>query len=365
MRKQTEKKEIEKEKGVQFISLSNRKNNKSERVKQKRVRNRRQFTKRSSTELFVRSNNLEHIPFIIESEDVCENAVDIIKDIYPIIKDDISIFMSPTFTEYTQPIEFLRWMMECYTELYEEWEITEELDKFVIRRCINYPIDAVGYSLELKFINEVSDKRMRNLLISCFSLLKKFGVPFWEHQYGIEAAEQIINDQLEEALMQKNDNRNEEEIQYLEDGLQEIKDMESLAKELDDNTVTIEQFIEAKNNYIKENEIHKDITDFFSKFEEFVVMEDSLMNYIFSFDYELEDGNPIMPYEYAQIAYNLCDSSAVGQQLNEFSTMNYNESGALPFRNEIVNEVEGVLKDFPFKYVELLNLSIKLERIFM
>ena len=75
MRKETEKK-IEKNKVRErktkssLLSSENRKDNIKRRVKSKRLRNGKQLEKRNTTELFLRSNNLKNLPFVIDSLDV-------------------------------------------------------------------------------------------------------------------------------------------------------------------------------------------------------------------------------------------------------------------------------------------------------
>ena len=356
MRKETEKTKVRRAKSI-LVSSRYREDNNDRRVNTRKLRSSRTNRKTSSVEFFIRSNNLKELQPIISSPYIHENAEQIIKDIYPIIKDDISIFINKEITKETKPIDFLSWMMRCYTELYDEWEIVKT-SKYIIRRFIDYDIEPIGYSVEIKFVKSIKDRILYELLIGAFSLLKKKNVPFWDN-YSIEMTHDTIYSELEELLMEKE--RDESHIEYLEDGMKELSDMENLINEIKHNNMTYDEFVAIKNNFIKTTK-YESLVNFFNYLEDFLKIDDNIFNYSLYFHSDVDEGNPIMPFEYAQISYCLDDSNAVGWNLNQYSTSNYNEYGALPFRSVVENEVENAMSDYPYKYIEMLNLALRIEQ---
>ena len=369
MRKETEKK-IEKNKVRErktkssLLSSENRKDNIKRRVKSKRLRNGKQLEKRNTTELFLRSNNLKNLPFVIDSLDVNISAEDIIRDIYPMIQDDISFFISPNITSETPPIEFLRWMMQCYTDIYGEWEITKDGNKYQLKRLIAYDIDAVGYSVETEFLGRVEDIEMFNLLITSLSLMRSVGVPFWDGTYAVEMAQEMIDMDIEELESMDDKDVDKEEFEGLKKGKKELIVMEGLINRIIADKVTFEDFIISKNELIEKKELDKSIVDLFNCLEKFLKIDDNILNYSCFYDSDLDDGHPVMPHEYAHIAYSLDDNSAIGYRLNQSSSDSYNNYGALPFSCEVINEVEDIVSDYPHKYIELLNLFVKVEQYY-
>jgi len=157
--------------------------------------------------------------------------IKIIKDIYPIIKDDISIFAgTKLFNEQTPPYEVLQWMIERFSDIvnHNDWEIVNAIDEYVIE--IHQPYDDIpeqGHSFQFYTMYNLREQypHVYEIFFHICSFLKhKIGLETWkdnELEYAIDICEQEVLNQ--EELMDDIDvDAYKESIKFYQEGPPEI-----------------------------------------------------------------------------------------------------------------------------------------------
>jgi len=314
---------------------------------------------------FLTSNSLKSINNIKLSSMIGEGLFNdslsqVIKDIYPIIKDDISIFMQPNFSENTDEADFLHWMLSCYEELYadEQWSLIYG-DKWILIRSIDYPIPEENTCPEFRFLytkeSHKDYQRINNLFIMFLSLSFRRGNAMWWDNHFHDMAIDQISERVEETISDPK-YFDKEEINNIKDAMNESEFLASLQAEIKGNTVSLKEFKGLINEFKPLNTIERRCIETFKNVIDTMNMGINPNNYSFVFLSEEEYHTPLTPACYSYFGWALDDEGGwIGSDVSMYMTSCWNEGGTSPFRDVIFNEKEKEFSDNPFLYTSMMN----------
>jgi hypothetical protein len=343
-------------------SITNSNRNKIKHSK----RNHRKTRKSLANVNFLTTNSLKSlssikISSITETSPFYGQVTQVIEDIYPLIADDISVFMQPNFGVDTDPADFLQWMLECYEDLYSDdnWSITNE-NKWILVRARDYPILEDNTCPEFRFLytkeKHEDYQRINNLFILFLSLVYQNNGAMWWNSYFHDMTTDQIFDRYEET---KTDPKyfEKETIEEIKDTVKEIEFLASLQKEIEANTITLVEFKGLINEFKPINTVEKRCIETFKNVIDTVSLGVNPAEYSFSFESEEEYSPPLKPCDYSIFSWEVCeDGGLIGLDISMYMTSYWNEGGTSPFRDLIINEKEDSgLKEEPFMYYQMME----------
>jgi hypothetical protein len=297
--------------------------------------------------------------------------LDLIKTLYPIMKEDLSVFLhTAVFNEETQPIEFLNWMLNLYEEIHHEpyWEIAEDN---TIYRTFDYGHEENGRSVAMSFLPRMKsdNDKWYKFLTGMFMLLDSLGIPFWwdddEYGYAIEITEGGIEEYKSEIkdmkgaydTIEKEKAAIKEVRGYIRSIKDDLKMHEVVAKEIQKDIQEGEFNHSLYNEMVARTPLEKSCREFIDKALEFhhKYSNDNLMRYVHYVDSELEEGTPISPDKYCAIGWNYGDEDEIASNMSMLTQSNWQEYGSVPFRfvEEGNEDVSPSL--MPYAWMELLG----------
>lgn len=330
------------------------------------IGNRREKNKtNSNVELFA-IDCLKELPPIkiksllkLEQFEYVDSIIDLIRDIYPHIKDDISIFL-PTkiFNEKTDPHDFFDWIISRYLEVnkFTDWAIEYSGDKYYLVCYEDMDISVDGHSVSASFLEELryKNRKLHNLFIGFLSLLHhKFNVPMWFDDYSdTNSGLDFLKDEIDNDIDDEEFKEIKALIKKYEKGV-----INTIAQEIKSLYISVENFKFALNNYNPTKDTNKKQLNFLKKWVSLFDYNCSFLDFIYVSKKESEDGIPPTPENYAGINWELNTSK---DRLADFIEWNYqsmceNSFDIIPFRKVIVNNEDSSHSDFPKKYVEMLD----------
>ena len=202
--------------------------------------------KKSSPIKSISANNVSFLQsaFVFGRYRDVKESVDIvklIKDVYPLIAEDISIFEHELTTKHEDPIEFGKWMYQGFNDVHPQndayFSYDEKGDFYEAREIHTKDhIDNSGKSAGIKWIEDLEQSEDRDILLMTLNLLWNIGCPFYFAQFNGEIH---LDDEIENTIMMwsEEDQLEPEQIQWIKD----YKDL-TLAKEIinyDNNLITL------------------------------------------------------------------------------------------------------------------------------
>lgn len=282
-------------------------------------------------------------------------------DIYPFVKDDISIFSeSIIFNEKTKPEEFLIWMLQCYQEIYPEKIVsitTNKFDDFALITYCDYAIQERSYSVSLSFLEKLKDKNivLFQLIIEYLANLRnQLNVPFWFDNHDFENAVEYSEGMIEEI------NPDDEEV-YLQHKYELDKYKDGIVAEIEiaikNSSCLFDELLKKLGSYKPKNDKEGKIIKILEEnllifnydlnFNRFIHYSDSDMN---------QESWPATPFDYAIFGWELDDSiDEVAFFIQESFQNTVNEYGIIPFRYHEINNSDLKPSNFPYDYIQLLN----------
>ena len=369
--KKTIKNKNSKKKRTQFDSFNNNRICKNKRI----TRNRKKSFKNVAFTNFYRTNNLKELTnleyqFILKKGLFSENQTpeQVIKEIYPYIKNDVSIFLhTKNFTEETKPIEFLSWMINSFNEVCEDnWDILYEDEKYHLEIFYDYDCPDSGYSAELKFLETIEEKDLNcfGLLIDLFGLFHaKLSIPFYFNCSDHENALQCAKDDFEELK----ENGDEDDIC----GYQENIDCYTsgtyyvYGEYIKNSKTTLIQLKSKVKSFKPKTELEKSVFNLLEKGLNLLDYKCNFFDFIHTTSEELEDSYAVYPFQYMMFGWDYDEDcgNRVPWFLNQDIQSCWNEGGTLPFRQEIINNEDVKISQFPIDYMDVLNSVFEIEKI--
>ena len=338
-------------------------------------------TKKNNTQISFLATTLNEIPHLKVDNTLGigifkdgGTAEQLIKDIYPIIKDDIDIFLhTKYFTEDTEPIDFAQWMltMYSYSQNNSNWSVEYEEDKFLLKTIVDYNNDEIGHSCELDFLPKLErvNLNLSEMLIGTFSLLyRKFDIPFYFNE-DIDHCVCIAEENISEMENEKDDD-DRAYVKHLKQQIEyyTVGDPIICGDKIKESGVSIEKLnsyvsvFKPKEDYeVRIIEIIKHSLEIINNYHE------PFHNYVHFTEEEKSDGLPGSPYGYAMMGW----SYSGGRFLNDILEQDMEDRfqsdcemfGTIPFRRLIVNNEHDKECKFPFEYLKLLNNLCSLEQV--
>jgi hypothetical protein len=149
------------------------------------------------------------------------DIVKLIKDVYPLIAEDISIFEHELTTKHEDPIEFGKWMYQGFNDIHPNndayFSYDTQGDFYEVREIHTKDhIDNSGKSAGIKWIEDLEESEDKHILLMTLNLLWEIGCPFYFMQYNGEIH---LDDEIENAIeMMVDDEALEpEQLQWIED----------------------------------------------------------------------------------------------------------------------------------------------------
>jgi hypothetical protein len=369
----------------QAVSQQNKLVNNRRSIFKNITRNNRKKGKSNAYVNFLTSNSLKKINCfdvisIISDNLINSSIIQIIKDIYPVIKDDISIFLhQKSFNENTSPAEFLHWMLSSYENVYSEcqWDIYSKNNKHHIIKVYDYDHNEMGQAISLDFLPFLKKENIHLYkMITCLlsNLYHKLNVPFYfdneEIDDAIEHIECEINDigneLLNTALSNEHKNEVRREIILMEETIQEhktgyAKEVENDIRKNFSNFSLIDLQIKIES-YLPESSKEKDCIIFLKEALKLFKYKDNLSKYVHIHQSEWENSIPITPNDYACMGWNYDDDNPVSKYLNMIHESNWNESGSVPYRYSEIDNEDVKPSKLPIDYLKVLELLCNVEK---
>ena len=367
--KTCEKKKEGRESISQFNKFTNSLGNKNRPL----TRSRRTKRKSATYVNFYTTNSLKDIKSLrldyLNQKGLFQDGVspiDLIKEYYPVMKNDISIFLhTKSFNENTDPIDFLDWMFRCYEELHTEAVWTME-DKG-IQRMYDYRIMEEGHSVGIDFYPTIKEENpmLYDLIAGILGLLNgQFQVPcFWNAD--IDYVKETVEVELEEMLEIKGKNRDKESIKRYRQYIKEYtkgnyKMVEEDIRETIFNGKLYKLF---KPKTKKEKACKKFIENALKLLTKYP--KTKFWNFIHTTEEELEEGSPVMPYDYCAIGWRYDDNyDPYSWHDMQCTQMNWENYGAIPFRYVRMNEEDDEPSKFPYEWIYLLEDLQEIARLY-
>jgi len=357
----------------QSISQFNSINNSRRNQKQPITRNRRAKGKSITYVNFLTTNSIRDIKSLkldyLNEKGLFQNGVspiDLIKKLYPIMKDDISIFLhSKSFNENTDPIDFLDWMFRCYEEIHSEaiWSIEDE----GIQRMYDYQIAEGGHSVGIDFYPTIKEENpmLYDLMVGIIGLLHgQFNVPcFWNADN--DYTDEMVEEELREMLEMKGADRDKKAIRIYKDYIKEYKTGNYKIVENDIKgssfNMKLYKLFKPKNNKEKScKEFIENALKLLAKYP-----ETKFWDFYHATEEEFNDGCPVMPSDYCAIGWRYEDDDDPYSRYDSQNTqINWENYGALPFRWIEMNEEDKEESYFPYEWIYLLNNLQEVARLY-
>ena len=351
---------IKRESISQFNRLTNNLGNKNRPISRNRG------TKRKSTAYvnFLTTNNLRKILSLeLDNKnqeglfDKKTSPLDYIKKLYPIMKDDISIFLhTKSFNENTTPAEFLDWMFRCYEEIHSEavWSIDEE----GIKRLYDYNIAEEGHSVGIDFYPMIKEENpmLYDLMVGIIGLLyNQFKIPcFWNADF--DCVEEMVDEELSELLLEKGKDRDKDSIRRYKHYIKEYT--KGNYKMVEDDikggsfNMKLYKLFKPKNDKEKACKIFIDWSlKLLTKYPKTKFWE-----FIHETGEETEEGSSVMPYDYCAIGWRYDDDAdPFSWHDSQQTQMMWENYGALPFRHIEMNDEDNKESRFPYDWIYALE----------
>ena len=336
-------------------------------------RNIKKKPKSNTTVSIFRIDNLKPINFLEMDYilkrglfEVGGNPSKIIEDIFPIIKEDIDVFLKEDiFSEDTQPVDFLYWMLLCYDDVKDNyWDITyyDRDEKFHIETHYEYDdIGCEGQSVGLRFMPELKKKNkdLFWLLVALLSCLKNMGMPFWFNNMMHEQAIDSIKWNLEDCLEEFDEDEETDARNILAE--YECGEPFELKNDIENYNIPLSQLISECQEFDAENELELKCKKVVELGIELALMNKSFPNFIHVTKEEYDYGWPGTANEYACLGWSYERTCPVAYEENVFYESSTNEYGVAPFR-ELFLDSENITKsEFPKIYIKLLNILSEVE----
>lgn len=279
------------------------------------------------------------------------SVVDIIRDIYPVIKDDIN--SSFHFSEDTEPIDFLTWIVKEYNKVCEaeEWDIEYIKGKFCITSI--YEIDDIkvkGYCPELDFMPILygMNKDLHNLFIDLFSILRKHSsAEFYFNNDEVEASIEYIEEGIEE------DDENRELLQrYIND--YKVGDAKMLELHIESSTATVTSINKELKRFKPKGFVEKLAIKCIKNALELIKYKESFYSYIQTTREETREGYPVTPIDYAMFDWNFDNHNPIALNKAQRMDSSWGEYGEVGFRYVDIDNKKEKPSRFIYDYIKVL-----------
>jgi len=294
------------------------------------------------------------------------SPIDLIKEYYPIMKDDISIFLhTKSFNENTDPIDFLDWMFRCYEEIHSEavWSMEEE----GIKRLYDYNIAEEGHSVGIDFYPMIKEENpmLYDLMVGILGLLyRQFQVPcFWNADF--DCTEEMVEQELEEMLEIKGKDKDKDSIKRYKHYIEEYtkgnhKMVENDIKEKTFN-MKLYNLFRPKNSKEKTCKVFIDWSlKLLAKYP-----ETKFWDFYHATEDEFNDGSPVMPSDYCAIGWRYDDDEDPFSYHDSQNTqMMWENYGTIPFRHVEMNNEDKEQSCFPYDWIYALEYLQEVARLY-
>jgi len=292
---------------------------------------------------------------------------EIIRDIYPVIKDDISIFLhTRAFNELTKPFEFLEWMIKSFNDVTDSKECSLDYSlenkKFILKEIIEVEkLKCRGYSPELNFLVELmkTNRNLYSLFIGLFGLFKS----------ELQAVFYFDNDEIDnifETLEEELKWSDEEDFQKNKDILEDYKsgNPKIVETEIKSSKMTVDELYVSLIKFSAKTVDELKCVEFIKESLILFDYKESFFDYVHFVGNELELGQPVSPMDYMSFGWSYDNENWVDSYLMEENNQNYHEYGIVPARREIINGNHNDETQFIHKFGEMLdNLCVISELI--
>jgi len=298
-----------------------------------------------------------------------DNIIKMIKDIYPVIYNNIPVYEIDNFNENTKPIDFLNWILDRYLNTSppgEKWTIfyNKDIDKFLIEYIYEYDdIGIEGRSAPISFLLtlEKENKKLYELFIAYLHHVNKaINIPIYSNDYHYDDTLVYLEDDIEEMKNQDVD------AEYAEEHLEDLKIKEEdlkcykegnafrIGQEITHCKISKNLLLETLKNYKVKKKIHKAILK---------LIKDNI-NLLHETEYKLNDFylnnedddeelSSAMFDQWACIIWSLDDS------VFNFMEQMYNDTagnyGVIPFRIENTKGINNKIPDLPNRWINFLD----------
>jgi hypothetical protein len=340
-------------------------------------RNIKKKSKSNTTISISRIDNLKPINFI-EIDYILKRGLfeeggspeTIIKDIFPVIKEDIDVFFKEDiFNKDTQPADFLYWMLQCYDDVQDEpWDIAyyDRDEKFHIETYYEYnDIGCEGKSVGLRFMPELKKKNedLFWLLVALLSCLKNTGVPFWFNNMMHEQAIDSVAWNLEDCI----EDFDKDEETDARNALAEYKCGEPyvLKSQIEDCNISLSELILELKDFKPKNKLERKCKNILDLGIELALTGKSFPNFIHVTKEEYDYGWPGTANEYACLGWSYEKTCPIAYEESNFYESSTNEYGVAPFRELFLDSEKITKSKFPEIYVKMLNKIREVEEEIM
>jgi len=253
------------------------------------------------------------------------SPIDLIRDLYPIMEDDLSIFLhSKVYNEKTDPIDFLQWMLNCYEEIHHEanWTIDAEYGTGIFHtwRMYDYDIGECGESIPIDFMPKLKKENLKiyKLMAGMISVMvDRFGIPAYWNDDENDIKRIKFNKKIFDALIPKN------------------KLEQACVDFIKTSLGVIEQY--------PNEHFHK---------------------YLHMREDEGEDGTPITPVETCGILWDYDDDNRVASVVKMGVQSRWENYGSIPLRYQVKDDGDDRPSLFPYELINLLKLLGEVSQFF-
>lgn len=333
-------------------------------------RNKRKGRKSATYVNFLTTNSLKNIPALkldyIDQKGLFKdgaNPIDLIKDLYPILIEDISIFLhSKVFNKDTDPIEFLTWMLKCYEEIYPDtyWEIeADSMGNYHFFRTYDYDIGDVGESVPIDFMPKLKKYNLKlyRMVAGMLGVLKgKYNIPcYWEDDDFNQAIE-VCEGELEQLYLEKREDRDEEAILALEQSIYDSDKGGAVETQLE---LEKQKFnYKVFKAYKPKTNLDKDCVKFIQHslylMDEFP--NENFWKYIHFTSQNEDDGWPITPGETCSLLWNYDEGDWVANYVQMNVQSRWENYGSIPFRFVVKDNDNDEPSMFPYEWINVLQV---------
>lgn len=372
MQKEKQNKKIKKRRKLHKLNCSKINSSRKRRKYNNRIKTKKRNSKANVS--FLNSNTIKEISSnnigFIRNENE-HNSLEIVKSLYPKIKNDIDIFFNyKTFNDKTSPDEFLIWILKMYKEVNNNCELELVYTKNGYDIASYYDIEEYSYSgrsAELNFLPSIKDfdEDLFNMYICLFNILNnKYHVPFYFNDDAIERSIEIVEEEL-----YNQEELNKKDVDFMKKSLKEYQEGSYLLIEdlIRKNKTSEKDLKKHIDNYEPLDELQK---------KHFKVIKDCFYNLINIFDNisfndlvfltkkELKEYTPITPYDYCKLGWSYDEDNIINRYAEMERESIYNEYGIAPFRLKYLSN--NIIDDFKKdkRYLFLREYCLFLESLY-
>jgi hypothetical protein len=246
-------------------------------------------------------------------------------------------------------------MFRCYEEIHREivWSLEEE----GIQRMYDYQIAEEGHSVGIDFYPMIKEENhmLYGLMVGIIGLLyNQFHIPiFWEKDF--DYTDEMIKSELGEMMEQKDEDKDDDTINNYVHYIEEYTtgNYKMIKDDIEGKPFNMKLYKLFKPKNKKEETCKKFIEnalDLLAKYP-----ETKFYDFYHATEDEFNDGAPVTPEDYAAIGWRYDDDDPFSWHDSQYTQMNWENYGSIPFRRIEMNNEDKDESLFPYEWISLLN----------